>query len=158
MPNSLPNPIEYFADIDGQVLPGRTAAWTVASPDATVWGPTISTTGVITMTSGASAGTTAVVIGLSGLKWTIAISNGGILTLTESTALTASDLAASITDSNSVTWTLYVDDDDIVNVTTSDLLKRSFKYWGVSVYYTPASSTDIFAVQSVKCQVNVRRP
>ena len=154
---NLPQPIEYFSDTDSQVLPTITTAWTVASPDAAVWGPSITTSGVISMTSGASAGTTAIVIGLSGLKWTISISNGGILTFTESTAMTSSDSAAAIDDSNGVTWTLYVDLDNTVRVTTSNLLKRSFNYWGVSVYYTPASSTDLFSIQAVKCQVNVRR-
>lgn len=151
-------PSEYIRFVDGSSNPSLTASWTLTSPDANVWAPTISTGGVITFTDGAAAVAGSIVfIGLDGLAWSPTISNGGIVTVTSGSALSSSDTAATLTDSSSISWTLYVDNDELVNVTTSFLLPALFRYPSVLVSWTPTADTDRCVIHSVRAMMTMRR-
>src|SRR5690349_1747901 len=129
----------------------------MTSPDLTVWGASITTSGVISFTSGAAAGDTAVIGSLSGLAWTPAISNGGVVSATSGSALSASDTAASIADSAGTVWTLYVNDNNEICVTSSSVAPGLVRYPALRVSYTPASATDVFLVHSARLNLTIRR-
>jgi hypothetical protein len=150
-------PSEYIRFIDGGNAPALTSLWTLTDPNATVWGPSISTSGVITMTDGATAATTPIFIGLDGTGWVPSVDNNGIITVTSGSAMASTDTAAVITDSNSITWTLFVDTSGQVNVTSSFVLPALFRYPSTIISWTPTSSTDQLVIYSIRSMMTVRR-
>lgn len=154
--SSLLSPREYLTSFDSSDIPTVSSAWTLTSPNATVWGPSISTSGVITMTSGATAGTSAVFIGLDGNKWTPTIANTGVITLTSGGALSASDNIATIVDADGVAWVLYVDDLQVTQVTTASVLPSLLRYPALIVTYTPSAGTDMCLLHSLRVDLTQR--
>lgn len=150
-------PSEYIRFIDGGNAPVLTTSWTLTSPNATVWAPTISTGGIVTFTDGAVAATTPVFIGMDGLAWSPTIDNDGIVTATSGSALSSTDTAASIMDADSVVWTFYVDADGLVNITTSAVIPTLFRYPSTVMSWTPTANTDQLIVYSVRVAMTVRR-
>ncbi len=150
-------PSEYIRFIDGGNYPSVITSWTLTSPNAAVWAPTISTGGVVTMTDGAAALSSPIFIGLDGLVWTPTIDNSGIITATSGAALSSTDVAAAITDNDGVTWTFYVGTDGMVNVTTSLVLPALFRFPSVLVSWTPTSPTDSLRIYSVRAAMTVRK-
>ena len=150
-------PSEYIGFIDGGNSPSLVTSWTLTSPNATVWGATISTGGIVTFTDGAAASTVPVFIGLDGLAWNPTIDNGGIVTVTSGSALSSTNSAAALDDSGGTRWTFYVDQDGLVNVTTSLVLPALFRYPSVTVSWTPTSASDQFLIYSVRAMMTVRR-
>ena len=150
-------PSEYIRFIDAGNDPSLTMAWTLTSPNATVWGPSVSTDGIVTMTDGAVAGTVPIFIGLDGNAWNPTISNGGLITATTGSAMASTDQAASILDSNGLAWTFYVDTDNIVNLTTNAVLPALFRYPSVVLNWTPTASTDQLVISSLRAQMTIRR-
>lgn len=141
---------EYIAAIDSGALPVASSIWTLTSPDMTVWGPSITTDGVMSLTSGATAGDSAVFVGIDGTKWVPTISNGGIITLTPTGTLSASDLMASLVDAALVTWFVMVDDDMLAHLTTDTLLPSLLRYPSLIVTFQPNVGTDIFRLYSAR--------
>ena len=152
------SPSEYITYFDSSDIPGVLATWTLTSPDATVWGPSVTTAGIVTFTSGATLVTTAVVfIGLDGNKWTPTIANTGIVTVTSGGALSASDTIATLTDSNGVSWVFYVDDLNVAQLTTASVLPSLLRYPALIFTYTPAASTDVCLLHSARPSITPRR-
>lgn len=151
-------PAEYVTYLDSSDIPAVSAAWTLTSPDATVWGPAITTGGMVTFTSGASPLATPVVfIGLDGNKWTPTMANTGIITVTSGSALSASDTIATLTDTNNVTWVFYVDDLNLVHLTTAAVLPSLLRYPALIVSYTPVTGTDTWLLHSARPSLTPRR-
>ena len=150
-------PSEYLSFIDGGNAPSLLTSWTLTSPNSTVWGPTISTGGIVTFTDGATAATAPVFIGLDGLAWNVAIDNFGLLLVTSGADLASTDNAASLIDSAGTTWTFYVDSSGLVNITTSFVLPALFRYPSTVVSWTPTASTDQFVLYSVRVPMTIRR-
>jgi hypothetical protein len=151
------SPAEYVTYFDSSDIPAVLTTWTLTSPDATIWGPAITTAGIVTFVSGASAGGSAVFIGLDGNKWTPSIANTGIVTVTSGGAMSASDNVAELTDSNSVNWVFYVDDNSVVQVTTAAVLPTLLRYPALIVTYTPTASTDVWNLHSARVNITPRR-
>lgn len=151
------SPAEYVTYFDSSDIPVVSTTWTLMSPDATIWGPAITTAGIVTFVSGAAAGGSAVFIGLDGNKWTPTIANTGIVTVTSGSALSASDNVAQLTDSNGVNWVFYVDDNSIVQVTTAEVLPSLLRYPALIVTYTPIASTDAWQLHSARVNITPRR-
>ena len=150
-------PSEYIRFIDAGNDPSLTMAWTLTSPNVTVWSPSVSTAGVVTMTDGAVAGTVPIFIGLDGNAWNPTIDNSGIITATTGSPMASTDQAASILDSNGLAWTFYVDTDNIVNLTTNAVLPALFRYPSVVLNWTPTASTDQLVISSLRAQMTIRR-
>ena len=151
------SPAEYITYFDSSDIPAVSTAWTLTSPDATIWGPAITTAGVVSFVSGVAAGGSAVFIGLDGNKWTPTIANTGIVTVTSGSALSASDNVAQITDSNGVNWVFYVDDLSVVQVTTAAVIPSLLRYPALIVTYTPAAGTNVWNLHSARVNVTPRR-
>ena len=152
------SPGEYIAYFDSSDIPTSLASWTLTSPDLTVWGAAISPAGIVTFTGGAVAVPTAVVfIGLDGNKWTPSIANTGVVTVTSGGALSASDTIAVITDSGGVTWVFYVDDNNIVQITTAAVLPSLLRYPALIFTYTPSAGTDVCLLHSARPSLTPRR-
>ena len=150
-------PSEYIRFIDSGNDPSLITAWTLTSPNATVWGPSVSTDGIVTMTDGAVAGTVPIFIGLDGNAWNPTMSNGGIMTAATGSPMTSTDQAASILDANGLTWIFYVDTDNLVNLTTNAVIPASFRYPSVVVNWTPTASTDQLVISSLRAHMTIRR-
>lgn len=151
-------PAEYITYLDSSDIPAISAAWTLTSPDATVWGPAITTFGIVTFTSGASPVATPVVfVGLDGNKWTPSIANTGVVTVTSGGALSASETIATLTDTNGVNWVFYVDDVSIVQVTTAAVLPALLRYPALIVTYTPMTGNDVWLLHSARPSLTPRR-
>ena len=150
-------PSEYIRFIDAGNDPSLTMAWTLTSPNVTVWSPSVSTAGVVTMTDGAVAGTVPIFIGLDGNAWNPTIDNSGIITATTGSPMASTDQAASILDSSGLAWTFYVDTDNIVNLTTNAVLPALFRYPSVVLNWTPTASTDQLVISSLRAQMTIRR-
>lgn len=151
------NPAEYVTQFDSSDIPTPSTAWALTSPDATVWGPSVSTSGIVSMASGGTVGDSVVFVGLDGTAWVPSISNGGIITATQSGILSSAVIAASLTDSAGVTWTFYVDDTQQVRVTTATILPALFRYPAFVLSYTPTSNTDVCLIHSIRLNLNARR-
>lgn len=148
---------EYRIAFDSSNIPSTSSAWTLTSPNATVWTPSITTAGIVSLTSGGVAGETAVLVGVDGTKWTPTISNGGIITLTSGGTLSASDTIATLTDSGDTIWSLYVDDAGQANVTTASALPGLLRYPSFLFSYTPSAGTDVCVIQAIRVNVTIRR-
>lgn len=94
--STLVRPNEYRVAFDSSNIPATSSAWTLTSPNATVWTPSISTAGIVSVTDSGTAGDSVVFVGLDGNKWTPTISNGGIVTATSGGALSSSDTIATL--------------------------------------------------------------
>lgn len=151
------SPAEYITYFDSSDIPAVSTTWTLTSPDATIWGPAITTAGIVTFVSGAVAGGSAIFIGLDGNKWTPTIANTGIVTITSGGALSASDNVATLTDSNGVNWVFYVDDNAIVQVTTAAVLPALLRYPALIVTYTPTTGNDVWHLHSARVSITPRR-
>lgn len=143
-------PSEWLTYFDSGNIPDTSYAWTLQSPDLTIWGPTISTAGIVSVASGATAGASVTFVGLDGHKWTPAISNGGIITATQGAILSASDAIATLVDSADITWVFFVDDDSEVQVTTAEVLPSLLRYPAFVFAYTPTTGTDRCLVHSIR--------
>jgi hypothetical protein len=141
---------EYVTAIDGSAIPPASTAWTLTSPNADVWAPAITTAGIVSETDGAVAGASAVFVGLDGTKWVPAISNGGIVSMTSSGMVSVGDLMAALVDAAGVTWVFYVDDDNLVQVTTAALLTALMRYPSLIVTFQSTAPTDTFQLYSAR--------
>lgn len=150
-------PAEYLTQFDSSDTPTPSTTWTETSPNASVWGPSITTAGIISLTTGATAGDTVSFIGLDGTAWPPSIANTGIITVTQGAAISSSDTIAALIDSNNATWVLYVDDTGQVRVTTATILPMLLRYPAFTFSYTPASGTDVCLIHSIRLGVNTRR-
>lgn len=115
-------PDRYEASLDGavQLDLADTTAWTLQSPNLTIWTPSISTLGVVTFTSGAgSAGPALVLVGDDGSLWTPTISNAGIVTI-NSGAVFTNQVRPIFLDSSGVTWYWFVTSAGISGTSTLD--------------------------------------
>ena len=148
---------EYIRFIDGAAVPTFLTTWTLRSPDTTYWSATVSTSGIVTYTSGAAPGTTPVFVGLNGNAWDPTIDNGGVVTVTNGAPLDSYDLAAALIDSGGSQWNLYVDANSLVNVTTNLILPTAFRYPSVIASWTPTAATDQFIIYSLRASITVRR-
>lgn len=154
---ALQRPAEYLVRFDGHALPSQITAWVLQSPDTTNWTGSITTAGVISLTSGGAAGTAPTVPTVDAIKYDPSVSNGGILTLTSAGALTSADQAMAFLDADSVVWTMFVDDDGQSKVTTADLTPFEFRYPSFVFSYAPVSNTDTFQLSAVRLDVTVKR-
>ena len=150
-------PSEYQVAFDSSNIPATSSAWTLTSPNATVWTPSISTVGIVSLTDSGVAGDSVVFVGLDGNKWTTTISNGGIITVTSGGALSLSDTIATLTDSGGTIWTFYVDDTNQVNVTTASALPGLLRYPSFIFSYTPSAGTDLCLLHATRLNVTIRR-
>lgn len=150
-------PTEYYVSLDNSDIPAASSAWSLTSPDATVWAGSITTAGIVSIASGGTAGDSVVFIGLDGTKWTPTISNGGIITATQGAVLGSSDTVATLVDSNSVAWVFYVDDDGVVKVTTAAILPSLLRYPAFVFSFTPAATTDRCILHSARVDMKSRR-
>jgi len=148
---------EYIRFVDDSASPVSTTDWTISSPDTNVWVPSITTDGVVSFTDGGAALTTPVIIGLDGLAWNPAISNDGVLSVESGDEFGSSEASASLLDSDSVEWFMYVDADGIVNVTTSLVIPVLFRYPSISVRWTPTAETDTFTLYSLRAPMTIRQ-
>jgi hypothetical protein len=148
---------EYLTYFDSSDIPAVSSSWTLTSPDATVWGPAITTAGIVTFTSGATAGISVVFLGLDGNMWVPSIANTGIVTVTSGGALSASDTIATLTDSAGIAWVFYVDDLHIIQVTTASVLPTLLRYPALIFTYTPATGSDVCLVHSIRPNLTTRR-
>lgn len=151
------SPAEYITQFDSNNLPIPSTAWTLTSPNASVWGPSITTAGVLSLTTGATTGDTVSFIGLDGTVWTPSIANTGVITVTQGSTISSSDSIATVVDSNGVTWVLYVDDSGQVQVTTATIFPTLLRYPAFVFSYTPASGTDVCLIHSIRLGLNNRR-
>lgn len=152
------SPGEYITYFDSSDIPSTLAAWTLTSPNATVYGPTVTTLGNVSFVPGAvSVATPVVFIGLDGNKWTPTIANTGEVSATSGSALSASDTIAALTDSNGVAWVFYVDDTNIVQVTTAAVLPSLLRYPALIFTYTPESGSDRCLLHSARQSLTPRR-
>ena len=150
-------PAEYICSFDSGGIPSMSTSWALTAPNASIWGPSITTGGIISFTDGASVGDSVTVLGIDGTKWDPTISNTGVVTLTSGSAIGASDTIASIVDSSSISWSLYVDDSNQVQVTTASVLPGLLRYPALVFTYTPAASTDVFYLHSARLNVTIKR-
>lgn len=151
-------PAEYVTYFDSSNVPAVTDAWTLTSPDTTVWGPAITTAGIVSFTSGAIALAVSVVFaGLDGNRWTPTIADTGIVTVTSGSVLSSAETLGTLTDSDGVIWTVYVDDTNQVKLTTSSLLPTEMRYPALVFSYTPASNTDRLLLHSSRVNLTIRR-
>lgn len=151
-------PAEYITHFDSGNIPSVSSDWTLTAPNASVWDPSITTSGVISFTDGATVGAdTVTVLGIDGTKWDPTISNGGVITLTTGSTIGSSDVIASIVDSNSISWFLYVDDSNQVQVTTAAVLPGLLRYPALVFTYAPAASTDVMYLHSTRLNVTIKR-
>lgn len=150
-------PQEYIVLFDSSDIPGTSTSWTLTSPDASQWAPSITTAGIVTFATGGTAGDSVVFIGLDGTKWTPAITNAGIITATQGGTLSSSDILATIVDSANVTWAFYVDDNGQVRVTTATVLPTLLRYPAFVWSYTPAANTDLCLLHSARVNLKSRR-
>jgi hypothetical protein len=90
--------------------------WSIQSPDATVWAASISSTGVVTLTSGGSIITTTAPVfqGDGTTIWTPSIANTGIVTITS--GVSASQRWAILLDSLNKQWYFQVTAASLVNL------------------------------------------
>lgn len=150
-------PTEFICQIDGGVSPTVDTAWTVSSPDTTVWLPSVTTAGILSFASGGVALNTPDVPGVDGSGWDLTISNGGVLTVTQGGFLSSSDSMAAVNDSNSITWSLFVGEDNQVRVTTDSILDNVFYYPAIVITFIPSATTDVFDLYSIKPDMKIRR-
>lgn len=151
------SPAEYITQFDSNNIPTPSTNWTLTSPNASIWGPSITTAGILTMTTGATVGDTVSFIGLDGTVWTPSIDNTGVITVTQGGTISSTDNVATVVDSNNVTWVLYVDDSGQVQVTTAAILPTLLRYPAFTFSYTPASGTDVCLIHSIRLGLNTRR-
>lgn len=148
---------EYLWYSDASSTPAFTTNWTLTSPDATIWGPTVTTDGIMSFESDAAPASSIIFIGLDGLAWTPSIDNSGIVTVTSGSALTSAQTGASLLDGNGITWYLYVDTFGQIVLGTHFVLSALLRFPSVTVRWTPTSGTDTFSVYSVRAAITVRR-
>lgn len=150
-------PAEYITQFDGGTIPTPSTSWALTSPNASVWAPSITTGGILSLATGGTAGDTVSFIGLDGTVWTPSIDNAGLITVTQGAVISSSDYVATVVDSASVTWVLYVDDNQQVRITTAAILPTLLRYPAFTFSYTPASGTDLCLIHSIRLGLNTRR-
>ena len=144
-------PVELLCQIDSGIIPTFDIEWTITSPNATVWGATIDTNGIVTLTSGVAVLNTPSVLSMSGYSSTLTISNGGIITTTGPSALlTAADLVAALADSNSTTWVFVQRLDDQLSITSDFSLENKFYYPAIIISFEVTQSNDVFHLYAIK--------
>jgi len=90
------------------------SSWSIQSPNGTAWVWTISTAGIITMTSQVTVitATTPVFQGTATAIWTPSIDNSGIVTLTS--GVSALQFLGVLSDSSNTRWYPYVEAGGVV--------------------------------------------
>jgi hypothetical protein len=157
--STMNKPIEYLCQIDSGVFPSTDSEWDMVSPDLTVWRLTISTAGVLTVTSGGAAATsTPFVLAMNGSVSLLTISNAGVLTIaSSSTLLTSSDSVAALIDSNTVSWLFLHLLDGQLLVSTETPLENLYYYPAIMITFETSAPTDVFELHAVKPNISKHR-
>lgn len=147
----MSRPLEYICQIDSSVIPTIDTGWSVTDPNLIHWGVTVSTTGVLTVTSGVFDLNTPYVMGMDGTQslWDVSIA-GVLLVITSSTPLTSADLIAALDDSNSITWLFAMGLDGQLRVTTETPLENKYYYPAIVVSFAASASSDQFELHAIK--------
>jgi hypothetical protein len=140
----------YVSFLDQDTDRPLLSSWTLQSPDATIWSPTISSQGVLTFTSGAGSLSTApVLIEDDNTLWSMAIGNTGVLTLTDGVADT-NQPAAEVIDPNAIAWYGRVSSLNVLRWQTGSVpgnLRTRLTHVSVRVSYSAAAA---FVIHSIR--------
>ena len=154
----MSKPIEYLCQIDSGNVPGTDTTWSITSPDTTEWGMTVSTAGIITITSGVTVIGDPVVLAMNGSASTFSIADTGIVSIvSSSTLLTGSDSVAALADSNSVTWMFVHGLDGVLSLTSETPLENKFYYPAIVISFEVADNLDQFELHAIKPNTSMHR-
>lgn len=144
-----------YVDSLGLVPLAPNKDFNLASPDAVVWEPSITTVGVLSFATNALA-TVSTVPGLrspSNIQWDPTIANTGVITITNNASIVDAPDAA-ILDSNGILWYWRVNASDVVFLSTEPPIGRGF--YNISTKVTHSAGSE-FAIYEINPNANIRR-